>query len=154
MTDESLEECEGVAGFLEKFGLPQSGLAVRELLAEVALLKNALIQQQEEISQTLGKALGYPRYSDDLMSFPDCPPDDTSVCTGDNVAESLASEAADRIERLQAERDHCRSQWTGLLVTVLRERDGSLSYERATAQAEARVADDLRAFHEARKGGK
>lgn len=56
-----------------------------------------------EIEQILGKALEYPRYTDDPENFPDATGDD--VCVGDQVAITLAREAAERIMSLTADLD-------------------------------------------------
>ena len=64
-------------------------------------LRKAAVDQNQEIEQTLGAALGYPRYCDNLESFPDATEDD-GVCVGDHVAETLAEEAAARIVTLQS----------------------------------------------------
>jgi hypothetical protein len=52
-----------------------------------------------EVEQVLGKALGYPRYSDDQKNFPGTTEAD-GVCVGENVPESLLSEAAAKIENI------------------------------------------------------
>jgi hypothetical protein len=75
---------------------------------EVERLRAALIKQQHEIQQTLGKALNYPKFSDDQKNFPGATGD--AVCIGDHVAESLASEAAKEIERLRADNAELRRQ--------------------------------------------
>lgn len=62
-------------------------------------LEYASLKQSYEIEQILGKALGYPKYKDDPKNFPDAT--DDSVCVGDHVPESLALEAACRIEALE-----------------------------------------------------
>lgn len=68
------------------------------LSAENARLRKACRAQEHEISQTLGRALGYPRYVDDPATFPGATEAD-GVCTGDHVAETLALQAAEQIER-------------------------------------------------------
>ena len=64
-------------------------------------LRNAFAKSNEEICQTLGKALGYPWFKDDPKNFPNATGAD-GVCVGDHVAESLAAEAADAIAALRA----------------------------------------------------
>ena len=64
--------------------------------AEVARLRLCASKINEEICQTLGRALGYPRFADDPVNFPGYEDDD--VCVGDHVAETIAMEAARRIE--------------------------------------------------------
>lgn len=58
---------------------------------------------QMYIEQTLGKALGYPKYTMSPEAFPECPADSDMVCIGDNNAVSLAEQAASRIANLQAD---------------------------------------------------
>jgi hypothetical protein len=65
----------------------------QELEAEIIRLREALSKQDDEICQTLGKALGYPWYKDDQKNFPGAT-EEHGVCVGDHVAESLAMEAA------------------------------------------------------------
>lgn len=79
------------------------------LKAECARLRDAAIRQNHEIAQILGRALGYPRYCDDQKNFPGAT-DADGVCVGDHTAESLASEAAGKIDRLEHYRDRARSQ--------------------------------------------
>lgn len=62
----------------------------------------------DEISQILGKALGYPYFCDDKKNFTEAVESD-GVCVGDHVAESLAIEAANRLEA--AEKDAARINW-------------------------------------------
>ncbi|WP_312784633.1 hypothetical protein [Brevundimonas sp.] len=69
---------------------------VSALLAENAALRAACSKSNDEISQTLGKALGYPWFKDDQINFPGATAEN-GVCVGDHVAESLADEAARRI---------------------------------------------------------
>jgi hypothetical protein len=64
-------------------------------------LRKAATDQNHQIEQTLGAALGYPRYCDDQKAFPDATEAD-GVCVGDHVAETLAEEAAARIVTLQS----------------------------------------------------
>ncbi|WP_436357371.1 hypothetical protein [Brevundimonas sp. CEF1] len=81
--------------------------ALEALLAENAALRAACSKSNDEISQTLGKALGYPWFKDDQINFPGATAEN-GVCVGDHVAESLADEAARRIteaERKLAEAD-------------------------------------------------
>ena len=54
-------------------------------------------QENEDVCQTLGKALGYPWFKDDPKNFPDASEAD-GVCVGDHVGASLAAEAARKIE--------------------------------------------------------
>ena len=77
---------------------PDSELAT--LRAENARLKTACRLQANEIEQILGKALGYPQFKDDQKNFPGATEAD-GVCVGDQVAETLAAQAAERIARLR-----------------------------------------------------
>jgi hypothetical protein len=56
------------------------------------------IKAFHEVEQILGKALGYPWYKDDKKNFPNATEAD-GVCVGDNIAESLAMEAATAINK-------------------------------------------------------
>ena len=76
--------------------LPAALAELQEARAEVSRLRDALIRNDGAISQTLGKALGYPKYADDQKNFPGATGDD--VCVGDHVAESLACEAAEKLQ--------------------------------------------------------
>jgi hypothetical protein len=82
---------------------------VRALEAENTRLKDAYHRSAAEIDQTLGRALGYPRYCDDQKNFPGTT-DADGVCTGDHVPESLAAEAANLITRLKGELEEARYQ--------------------------------------------
>ncbi len=76
--------------------------ALPSLLDEIERLKRACSMMNDEVSQTLGRALRYPRFCDDQKNFPGST-DADGVCVGDHVAESLAAEAAKEIERLRAD---------------------------------------------------
>jgi hypothetical protein len=69
---------------------------------ELKRMQAAARRSSFEIEQTLGRALGYPRYCDSPENFPDAT-DADGVCTGDHVPETLAAEAADRIRSLELE---------------------------------------------------
>ncbi len=56
-------------------------------------------KSNDAISQSLGKALGYPWFKDDQDTFPGATAEN-GVCVGDHVAESIAEEAARRIIQL------------------------------------------------------
>lgn len=56
-------------------------------------------KSEDSISQSLGKALGYPWFKDDQENFPGATAEN-GVCIGDHVAESIAEEAARRIVQL------------------------------------------------------
>jgi hypothetical protein len=61
--------------------------------AEIKRLQDANLRMNEEVCQTLGKALGYPWFKDDQKNFPNATAAD-GVCVGEHVAESIAVEAA------------------------------------------------------------
>lgn len=84
---------------------------IARLRAELARLQAACIRQNDEICQTLGSALCYPRYCDSPDIFPNATPAN-GVCVGEHVAESLAAEAAERLKAVAGERD----ELMGLLV--------------------------------------
>lgn len=67
---------------------------------EIARLKDAGSKAFNEVEQALGKVLGYPWYKDDQKNFPGATEAD-GVCVGDHVAQSIAMEAAHKIERLR-----------------------------------------------------
>lgn len=75
--------------------------ATATLQARNAELKAALVNQNHDVCQTLGKALRYPWFKDDPANFPDATEAD-GVCTADHVPETLAAEAAKRIAELEA----------------------------------------------------
>lgn len=83
----------------------------RELQKRNEQLREACAKSNEEICQTLGKVLGYPWFKDDLKNFPDAT-EETGVCVGDHVAETIAEEAAEHIVKLQRKYDEA---FTGLL---------------------------------------
>jgi hypothetical protein len=58
-----------------------------------------LWKEYKEVEQILGKALGYPQFMDDQKNFPNSTEAD-GVCIGDNVAVTLAQQAAARIAKL------------------------------------------------------
>jgi hypothetical protein len=69
----------------------------------------------DDVSQTLGKALGYPWYKD-FHDFPDAT-EANGVCVGDHVAESIAVEAANKIKELQERMANMIAELRGLAVT-------------------------------------
>lgn len=75
------------------------------LRAENERLRNGLTTQNDAVCQTLGKALGYPRYCDDQENFPGAT-EANGVCVGEHVAESLASEMA---AKYVAVRERCEA---------------------------------------------
>lgn len=75
--------------------------AFRDAQDEAARLKKACAAQNQEVCQTLGKALECPWFKDDQKNFPGSTEED-GVCVGDQVAETLAAAAAGKIEELEA----------------------------------------------------
>lgn len=94
-----------------------------DLAAERDRLAEALTKQNEEISQTLGKALGYPWFKDDPKNFPDST-EEHGVCVGDHVAETLAGEAAAKIIRL-AERVKALEDGLGAIKWIVEAGNGN-----------------------------
>ena len=76
---------------------------------ELARLKAAMSKSNDEICQSLGKALGYPWFKDDQRNFPGAT-EENGVCVGEHVAESIADEAASRISALLAENAALRAE--------------------------------------------
>jgi hypothetical protein len=74
---------------------------------EIERLQRAASSQNDDVCQTLGKALGYPWFKDDQENFAGST-ETHGVCVGDHVAETLAIEAAREIERLRAEVERMR----------------------------------------------
>ena len=72
-----------------------------ELRARVAELTQVGSKTNEEICQSLGKALGYPWFKDDQKNFPDAT-EESGVCVGEHVAETITEEAAEKILNLCA----------------------------------------------------
>src|SRR6202795_2217532 len=63
----------------------------------VAFWRKLYFDLANEVEQVLGKALGYPKYSDDQKNFPGTTEAD-GVCVGEHVPESLLSEAAGKLK--------------------------------------------------------
>src|ERR1700686_5062311 len=64
--------------------------------AVAAFWRKMYYDLSNEVEQVLGKALGYPKYSDDQKNFPGTTEKD-GVCVGEHVPESLLDEAAKQI---------------------------------------------------------
>ena len=73
---------------------------IERLTARVTSLEEGYIQNEHEIEQLLGKALGYPWYKDDPKNFPDATELD-GVCVGEHSALTLAMEAATRFQEIR-----------------------------------------------------
>jgi hypothetical protein len=71
---------------------------------EIERLRMGYTTLNDEVCQRLGKALGYPWFKDDQENFPGAT-EESGVCTGEHVAETIAAEAARRISSLEAELD-------------------------------------------------
>jgi hypothetical protein len=69
---------------------------------ELIALRKVLSRMNDEICQTLGKALGYPWFKDDQKNFPGAT-EENGVCVGEHVAESIAAEAASRLTAMREE---------------------------------------------------
>lgn len=80
---------------------------LEKLQAENQRLRHGLSKVNEEVCQTLGKALRYPWFKDDQTNFPDST-EKQGVCVGDHVAESIAVEAARTLKGVQAENQRLR----------------------------------------------
>lgn len=119
--------------------------------AEMASLKAAMSKSNDEICQSLGKALGYPWFKDDQRNFPGAT-EENGVCVGEHVAESIADEAASRISALLAENAALRAERDGMVEEVSR----SQARLHADTEAERKLAEAvglLRKFHDAWRSG-
>lgn len=124
----------------DKFDQLRAQLAERE--ARVKHLEDGCIKSNDDICQTLGKALKYPWFKDDQKNFPGAT-EENGVCVGDHVAESIAMEAArvlaerdKTIERLRAVNERDRTQVAigiNAVIEAIRKREwlrlGRGSYE-------------------------
>lgn len=70
---------------------------------------DGLIAEMQEVEQTLGRVLGYPKYADDPKNFPNATESD-GVCVGEHVGATIAQEAATRIIALRQELSAARSK--------------------------------------------
>lgn len=98
--------------------------ALREAWAEIERLRNACARQNYDIEQTLGRALGYPRFD---------------VCVGDHVAETLAAEIAEKyaatLVRIVALTSRC--EWLGSQFELLCDESQQLQGDKARLLAVA-----------------
>ena len=85
------------------------GLLIEKLELQILTLKDRVnfltksaAKVNEEICQTLGGALDYPWFQDDQKNFPGTT-EEQGVCVGDNVAETLAIQAARKIQELKSD---------------------------------------------------
>ena len=97
---------------------------MRKAADEIDRLRAALTKQNDEICQTLGKALGYPWFKDDQVVFPGAT-EENGVCVGDHVAESIAEEAARTIRETRA----ALAETVELLETALRQMNKVINNE-------------------------
>ncbi len=82
----------------------QIASAIKKQLAAKDRLIAGLTKECHEVEQVLGKALGYPWYSNDQKNFPGATEAD-GVCLGEHVARTIAAEAASKLAVLAADRD-------------------------------------------------
>lgn len=95
-TEERAQDAAGKVLALEMYSRSVDA-QLDEARAEIERLKTACSHLNEDVCQTLGKALGYPWLKDDPKNFPDAT-EVHGVCVGEHVAESIAMEAANRIK--------------------------------------------------------
>lgn len=69
-----------------------------EARERIAFLERAIAQQNQEIEQICGKALGYPWFKDDQKNFPGATEAD-GVCAGEHVAETIVAELANAYQK-------------------------------------------------------
>ena len=81
---------------------------VMEANARAEQFRNIGLNISNEVEQILGKALGYPWFKDDQKNFPGATEAD-GVCVGEHVAQSIADEAASKIQELQRKLDEARA---------------------------------------------
>lgn len=98
---------------------------VAALEADVCRIKLAVRAMNEEVCQTLGKALGYPWFKDDQKNFPHATEAD-GVCVGDHVAESIAAEAARKLSTVAALVEALEECANDLEALVMREYSGDV----------------------------
>jgi hypothetical protein len=123
----------------EAIGNAQHALhQAEQLAARNKVLQDACSRQNDEVCQTLGKALGYPWFKDDPTNFPGATEAD-GVCVGDAVADDLAQQAAERIASLTARAEAAEA--TNLQLLEQDKRSAILVREMADG-VEARLADE------------
>jgi hypothetical protein len=106
--------------------------------AEIERLRRGAGKSNDEVCQVLGKALGYPWFKNDQLNFPDATEED-GVCVGDHVAESIADEAADTIQRQAAEIERLRGALRDIQIEAERE-DGRWVHLKRVIAINARAA--------------
>ena len=135
---------------VERLHLLQSGAAwyceetaatLEDAADEIGRLRLGYTTLNSEVCQRLGKALGYPWFKDDQENFPGAT-EESGVCTGEHVAESIAAEAARRIGNLEAELDEaiqCGYDWCDQAKKARAERDAAVM----DADMQAREAGNM-----------
>jgi hypothetical protein len=121
------EYTEGVSGdgaAILRDGIPVKIKEVLRSLNDYARLRIEYSKTNDDVCQTLGRALKYPKFVDDQKNFPGAT-EENGVCVGDHVAESIAMEAARHIgelnERLEAVKQRTTEEVTVLLDRARRE---------------------------------
>ncbi len=84
--------------------LTEAAACIREMVEWRDRTKIAYAKSNDQVCQSLGKALGYPWFKDDQVNFPRSTEAD-GVCVGEHVAESIADEAAKIITETTQWRD-------------------------------------------------
>ena len=82
----------------------EAAACIREMVEWRDRTKIAYAKSNDQVCQSLGKALGYPWFKDDQVNFPRSTEAD-GVCVGEHVAESIADEAAKIITETTQWRD-------------------------------------------------
>lgn len=91
----------------------------------ISQIREGYARSNQEVCQTLGKALGYPWLKDDQANSPDAD-ESHGVCVGDHVAESIAEEAAKRIYQLTEENavlSQQRDEWHSMHMNAAKVND-------------------------------
>jgi hypothetical protein len=102
--------------------LTEAAACIREMVEWRDRTKIAYAKSNDQVCQSLGKALGYPWFKDDQVNFPRSTEAD-GVCVGEHVAESIADEAASRISALIAEVAALRGEREDAVQVIEAERE-------------------------------
>lgn len=104
---------------------------IAELEERLRVVIDGFRRELNDIEQTCGKALGYPRYCDDQANFPGATEAD-GVCVGDHVAASIAAELANRhrdvVEKCKRLESALRFRHGGRAKALLEELDAWRQY--------------------------
>lgn len=104
---------------------------IAELEERLRVVIDGFRRELNDIEQTCGKALGYPRYCDDQANFPGATEAD-GVCVGDHVAASIAAELANRhrdaVEKCKRLESALLSRRGGEPIALLEELDAWRQY--------------------------